>query len=293
MQSVLQRSSLPKGSDVEAFDIAQGVLARVWQALPGFQGDLPLGWRLAAIMPNRVLSREAKNPMKKSLLVLIVLSANAFGQSAIEPAPREGNWLTTHEKFLERAKKGDIDLLFLGDSITQGWGGSGKAVWERYYAPRKVANFGIGGDRTQHVLWRLDNGEIDGIKPKVIVLMIGTNNSNSNSAEEIIEGVTAIVKKLNSKLPESKVLLLAVFPRGEKPSPVREKLKAVNDQISKLDDGGKQVKYLDIGDKFLAAEGILPKDLMPDFLHLSPLGYRIWADSIEPTLWSMLDEPAK
>ncbi len=232
--------------------------------------------------------------MKKSLLVFLALTAHAFGQNtAIDPVPREGNWVKLHEKFLEQAKAGDIDLLFLGDSITQGWGGSGKGVWERYYSPRKVANFGIGGDRTQHVLWRLENGEIDGIKPKVVVLMIGTNNASSNSAEEIAEGVTAIVKKLNTKLPETKVLLLAVFPRGEKPGPMRDKLKAVNDQIAKLDDGGKTVKYLDIGQKFLGEEGVLTKEIMPDFLHLSSLGYQIWADAIEPTLWSMLDEPAK
>ena len=231
--------------------------------------------------------------MKKSLLVFLALTAHAFGQSAIEPLPREGNWLKLHEKFLEQAKAGDIDLLFLGDSITQGWSGGGKGVWERYYSPRKVANFGIGGDRTQHVLWRLDNGEIDGIKPKVTVLMIGTNNVGSNTPEEIAEGVTAIVKKLQTKLPETKILLLAVFPRGEKPGPVRDKLKAVNDQIAKLDDGGKTVKYLDIGEKFLGEEATITKDIMPDFLHLSSLGYQIWADAIEPTLWSMLDEPAK
>ena len=231
--------------------------------------------------------------IKKTLLVLLALTAHAYGQSAIEPMPREGNWLKMHEKFLEQAKAGDIDLLFLGDSITQGWGGSGKAAWERYYAPRKVANFGISGDRTQHVLWRLDNGEIEGIKPKVVVLMIGTNNAGSNSAEEIAVGVTSIVAKLKDKLPATKILLLAVFPRGEKPSPVRDKLKEVNDQLAKLDDGGKTVKYLDIGDKFLGEEATLSKDVMPDFLHLSSLGYRIWADSIEPTLWSMLDEPAK
>src|SRR6185437_912238 len=114
--------------------------------------------------------------------------------------------------------------------------GNGKAVWERFYGPRHAANFGIGGDRTQHVLWRLDNGEVDGIKPKVVVLMIGTNNSGTNSADEIAEGIEAIVKKLHDKLPDTKVLLLAVFPRGDKSDPRREKLTAVNQRIAKLDD---------------------------------------------------------
>lgn len=210
-------------------------------------------------------------------------------ESATVPKPREGAWVKRHESFLERAKKGDVNLLFLGDSITQGWEGGGKATWERFYGPRHAANFGIGGDRTQHVLWRLDNGEADGIKPKVAVLMIGTNNSGQNSADEIAEGIEAIVKKLHEKLPETKILLLAVFPRGEKPGPTREKLAAVNQRVAKLDDG-KTVKYLDIGPKFLNEDGTISKEIMPDFLHLTPKGYRIWADAIEPTLWSMLDE---
>jgi lysophospholipase L1-like esterase len=210
-------------------------------------------------------------------------------ESATEPKPREGNnWVKLHEQFLERAKKGDVDLLFLGDSITAGWKGNGKETWERFYGPRHAANFGIGGDRTQHVLWRVENGEVDGIKPKVAVLMIGTNNSGSNSSDEIAEGVEAIVKKLREKLPETKVLLLAVFPRGEKPNPVREKLAAVNQRIAKLDDG-KTVKYLDIGPKFVNEDGTISKEVMPDYLHLTRRGYRIWADAIEPTLWSMLE----
>ena len=209
------------------------------------------------------------------------------------PAPRDGGAKALHEKFLERAKSGGIGLLFLGDSITQGWGGKDKAeIWDRYYGPRDAANFGIGGDRTEHVLWRLENGEIDGIAPKVVVLMIGTNNVRANSAEEIADGVKAIVAKLREKLPETKILLLAVFPRGEKPNPGREKLAAVNETIAKLDDG-KRVKYLDIGKNFLNEDGTIPRDVMPDFLHLSAKGYRIWADAIEPTLWSMLDEPEK
>ncbi len=206
-----------------------------------------------------------------------------------------------HESFLERVRKDKektekIDLLFLGDSITQGWHGKNKEgkgpreVWDRYYGPRHAANFGIGGDRTQHVLWRLDNGEIDGIHPRVVVLMIGTNNAGSNSADEIADGITAIVKKLRHDLPEAKVLLLAVFPRGDRPdNPVRDKLKAVNEKIAKLDDG-KAVKYLDIGKHFVNGDGTISADIMPDFLHLSHKGYRIWADAIEPTLWSMLDE---
>jgi lysophospholipase L1-like esterase len=209
--------------------------------------------------------------------------------STTDPVPQgRGNWMKQHESFLERAKQGNIDLLFLGDSITQGWNNSGKSVWERFYGPRNAANFGIGGDRTQHVLWRLDHGEIDDIHPKVAVLMIGTNNLGSNAPDEIANGVIAIVKKLREKLPETKILLLAVFPRDENPSARRERLKAVNDQIQRLDDGS-MVRYLDIGSKFLNPDGTISKEIMPDFLHLSSKGYRIWADAMEPALWSLLE----
>src|SRR5690242_8364585 len=113
--------------------------------------------------------------------------APAVAHRALLPEPRTTptNWLSRHEGFVEQAKAGGIDLLFVGDSITDNWRSRGSNVWNKYYAPRHAANFGIGGDRTQHVLWRIDHGELDGLKPKVIVLMIGTNNSNSDSADEI------------------------------------------------------------------------------------------------------------
>jgi lysophospholipase L1-like esterase len=191
-----------------------------------------------------------------------------------------------HESFVAIAKKGNVELLFLGDSITAGWNGQ-KAIWEKAFGAYQPANFGIGGDRTQHVLWRIENGELDGIKPKVAVVMIGTNNSGSDPAAAIAKGVTKIVETIRTKSPSTKVLLLAVFPRGEKPNPQREKLKEVNSTIAKLDDG-KHVFFLDIGSKFLQQDGTLPKDVMPDFLHLSAKGYQIWADAITPKLAELL-----
>lgn len=213
------------------------------------------------------------------------------GNTAVNPVPRDAKWKVRHDSFNEKAKKGNIDLVFIGDSITQGWEGQGKDVWAKQYTPRKALNLGIGGDRTQHVLWRLDNGNIEGIAPKAAVIMIGTNNSNGkdNTAEEIAAGITAIVEKLRTKLPQTKILLLAIFPRGEKPNPQREKLAKVNEIIAKLADG-KSVTYLDIGQKFLTEDGTLTKEIMPDFLHLSPKGYAIWADSIEDPLKKLLGE---
>ena len=122
----------------------------------------------------------------------------AQAPSTVTPVPRQGSWMQLHEQFLAEAKQGNIDLLFLGDSITQGWGDN--AVWKRYYGPRHAANFGIGGDRTQHVLWRIQHGEIDGIHPGVVVLMIGTNNTRVNTPDEIAAGVKAIVDGLGQKV---------------------------------------------------------------------------------------------
>src|SRR5262249_12590428 len=157
-----------------------------------------------------------------------------------------------------------------------GHGGPGGKIFESQFKPMNAINLGIGGDRTQHVLWRLQNGEIEGVQPKVVMLMIGTNNSNGkdNTAEEIADAATAIVQEIHKRSPHTKVLLLAVFPRGEKPNPQRDKIKAVNAIISKLDDGGKTVKYLDIGPKFMQDDGTISKDIMPDFLHLSEKGYQ-------------------
>jgi lysophospholipase L1-like esterase len=225
--------------------------------------------------------------------LLVALAAPAVDRDrpneASKPAPRKDAWwMKIHEGFLRRAEKGDVNVLFLGDSITQGWGGAGKEVWKERYEPLKAANFGIGGDQTQHVLWRITEGkELEGIHPKAIVLMIGTNNMGRDTAEDIAAGVTAIVEALRHKLPEAKVLLLGIFPRSPEPiGKFRDKIKETNQRIAKLDDG-KHVRYLDIGDKFLDAEGRLHKEIMPDYLHLSPKGYKIWADAIGPALEEM------
>jgi beta-glucosidase len=212
--------------------------------------------------------------------------------STVVPAPRTDKpWIDRDASFNQRVKQGNVDLLLIGDSITQGWEGAGKEAWAKYYAKRNAINLGIGGDRTQHVLWRLDHGNVDGISPKLAVLMIGTNNSNGadNTAEEIGAGIEACVKKLREKLPQTKVLVLAIFPRGEKPNPQREKNAEASQIASKVADN-KTVYYLDIADKFLAADATLPKDIMPDYLHLSPAGYEIWASAIEPKVTALMGE---
>ena len=241
------------------------------------------------------MSKFISKIFRTSVVALALCSVSALAEnSAVKPEPRDANWVKRHEGFVEQAKKGNVDLLFLGDSITDGWRGRGKVVWEKFYGTRNAANFGIGGDRTQHVLWRMENGELDGLKPKVVMLMIGTNNTGKekdgsvrNSPMEIVEGVTTIVKGLRTKLPDSKILLLGIFPRGENGQPIRDQLKEINAQLAKLDDG-KMVKFLDIGDKFLETDGTLSKEIMPDLLHPNEKGYQIWADAVESTLADLL-----
>jgi len=187
-----------------------------------------------------------------------------------------------------RAKKGSVDLLFLGDSITEGWGKN--PVWQKTYEPLNAANFGIGGDTTENVLWRLENGEVDGISPKVAVLLIGTNNFGleGHAPDAVAKGVTAVVQTLRKRLPSTKVLLLAIFPRDEKPNTdTRKKIQTVNEQIVKLDDR-KNVRFLDIGAKLSNPDGSLSKEVMPDFLHLSEKGYQIWADAMAPLLKELM-----
>lgn len=192
----------------------------------------------------------------------------------------------------KQAAEGKAELVFIGDSITQGWeGGDAKKIWEAKFASHQAVNLGISGDRTEHVLWRLANGNLGALKPKVAVIMIGTNNTGHRqpgvyecSAAQTAEGITMIVKTLREKWPETKILLLGIFPRGEKPEDaMRIQNVETNKIIAKLDDG-KMVNYLDIGAKFIGADGTLPKDIMPDFLHLNGKGYQIWADAIEPKL---------
>jgi lysophospholipase L1-like esterase len=229
------------------------------------------------------------------------------------PEAPEAGFVKRHEGFLKdlKAMNVKVGIVFVGDSITDGWRRDKQVVrkvdpkappaatpaapatpailphdvFEKYYGSMNPLNLGIGGDRTQHVLWRLDRGEVDGISPKVAVVMIGTNNLGGNSNEEIVAGDTKIVKELNEKLPNTKVLLLGIFPRGMKAAdPARDRIKAINEQLAKLDDGGKHVKYLDIGAKFLEPDGTLPKSIMPDALHPNGKGYEIWAEATAPAI---------
>lgn len=197
-----------------------------------------------------------------------------------------------HEANLEVARQGDSNVLFMGDSITDFWRNAegpfaGKPVLDKYFGDLKVANFGIAGDTTQGVLYRLQHGEGQGFNPRAVMLMIGTNNTGRNTGPEIAEGIGAIVLELQKDFPKAKILLLGVFPRGAANDPVRKTIAEINNIISKLHDG-ERVHYLDIGAKFLDASGNIPQDVMSDALHPTAKGYEIWADAVKEPLANLM-----
>ena len=211
--------------------------------------------------------------------------------SAVQPVARDARHMARHEKINAevQAKQGAVDLVFIGDSITQSWETSGKAVWAKHYGERKAVNLGISGDRTEHVLWRLENGNLEGITPRVAVIMIGTNNfgHGKNDAAEILAGVQAIVANLRVRSPKTRVLLLDIFPRGEDFNPMRGGIAQINQAFWRLHDG-EFINYLPIGHHFIEDDGSIDKAIMPDFLHLTPAGYTRWARAIEPTLHDLM-----
>lgn len=221
--------------------------------------------------------------------------ANAPAAKRDREGDLQARFRELHESFLKRAAEGPVGLLFLGDSITEGWRFN-RATWDLHYGRYHPANFGVAGDSTHHVLWRIANGELENIQPRVVVLMIGTNNigpfGSGYSAMEVAKANAEIVSAIHRKLPKTKVLLLGIFPRGADPkdpatASVRAKIASVNAALARLDDGEK-TRYLDIGDRFLAPDGTMPKDIMRDGLHPSAKGYQIWADAMKPLLADMM-----
>jgi len=240
----------------------------------------------------------SRGPVFRRLLLVVALAgaAAARANTAVEPVPRDAGWVKRHEGFVELAKAGGVDVLFLGDSITDAWRNRGRAVWDKHYAGLHAANFGISGDRTQHVLWRMEHGELDGIHPKVVVLMIGTNNTGierdrpvaRNTPAEAIAGVTAVVRELRAKLPDAKVLLLAILPRADPVGPKPADIREINAAIARLADG-RTIRFLDLGPRFLAPDGSLAADdFMPDHLHPGPKGYEVWAEAMQEPLAQLL-----
>ncbi len=239
--------------------------------------------------------KSAAKPALKKFEPLLMLQpprlnvAATYTQTVQRMGPR-------HEGFVETAKKGDIDLLLHGDSITDWWvqGPENKAMFDKYFGDIKTANFAVAGDTTQGVLWGLKNGEGQGFQPKAVMLMIGTNNTGGSNnagtatAAEIAEGIGAVVLELRKDFPNAKILLLGVFPRGVPGDSVRDKIAEINKTIAKLDDQ-RHVFYLDIGAKFLDDKGsLLPGAFRPDNLHPIAKGYDIWGAAVKGKLVELM-----
>jgi lysophospholipase L1-like esterase len=200
------------------------------------------------------------------------------------------DWAERHAACVALMKTRQPDIVMLGDSITHFWGGepvggrrTGADVWDRFFAGRRVVNLGYGWDRTENVLWRLTHGEFEDVSPKVVVVLIGTNNIDLNTPDEIAAGITAICVELHRRAPAARILLLSIFPRGATLDAMRAKVGAVNERIARLDGKG-GVSYLDLVKTFVQADGTISSDVMYDFLHPTAKGYAMWAAAMEPTL---------
>lgn len=209
------------------------------------------------------------------------------------------DWAMRHAAVSQIARERKASLVFVGDSITQMFGGEphdrgqpGKDIWDEFYAKRNVANLGFGYDFVENTLWRLQHGELDGAAAKVVVIHIGTNNVSRNSPEEIAAGIRAICAEVRQRQPGAKLVLMAIFPRGPKPDPTRAKLDAINKLIADL-DGTDGITFLDIGAKFLEPDGSISREIMGDFLHPTAKGYAIWAKELEPVLTKLLGDPSR
>lgn len=206
------------------------------------------------------------------------------------------DWAKRHAAVTKIAADRKASLVFIGDSITQMFGGEphdrsqpGKAVWEKHYAPRNAANLGFGYDYLENTLWRLRHGELDGAKAKVVVMHIGTNNAGKNTPEEIAAGVRALLDEIHQRQPQAHIILMAIFPRGPKPDAMRAKLDTTNKLLAQFAAPGR-VTFLDIGAKFLQPDGTITREVMGDFLHPTAKGYEIWAEALEPVLSKLLGE---
>ncbi|MGI6401143.1 MAG: GDSL-type esterase/lipase family protein [Thermoguttaceae bacterium] len=235
------------------------------------------------------------------LLGLLVALSSTVGYSQNPATTLEDRNIDRYQQQKERMEQGDVDLLWVGDSITHFWEGAGKEVWEQYYNDRKAMNFAISGDRTGHVLWRMANSPMDKISPKMTIVMIGTNNIGHrdpngkmhSTPAETVEGIELIVSQLKEQYPETKILLLEVFPRGNKPDdPLRIAVNEINEGLEAIyaDNAVENVQLYSINDLFLDKDGNLPKEIMPDFLHPGKEGYEIWAKAVEPMISDGLGE---
>jgi len=218
----------------------------------------------------------------------VLVGSNYASEVSTTPQSRMGEewWKKRFEERKTQAEKGDCPIVFMGDSITHGWDGK----LDKHFPDMKIVNISFGGDRTEQTLWIIDNLDWKKIAPKVIMLMIGTNNTGHRNREQespmdTFDGIKAVIANLRAKTPDTKIILLAIFPRSEKAGDeARVRNSTANAMVPTLADN-QNVFFMDIGARFLAADGAtLPKDIMPDLLHLNDKGYAIWAEAVKAKL---------
>lgn len=245
----------------------------------------------------RLVSQLIAGLYRIAIFIILLSHPLSHGNTAVQPASRDSaRWAERHQAMVEEAARGGIDVFFLGDSITDGWRHDGRPHWDRYFAPLRAVNFGVDGDRTQSLLWRLENGLLDGPPPRVFVLLIGTNNISfdrttglqRNTPDEALAGIVRVVQTLRAKAPSGRVLLLGILPRGAADGLHRAQIAQINAALSALDDGD-HVHFLDVGQSLHDENGAISIAIMPDLLHLSEAGYAVVAASIAPELNRLLD----
>lgn len=236
--------------------------------------------------------------MHSLVLVALVIAISGLGlapqdskkPSSLVPAPRTDEWAIKREaECIRRAtESAPVHVVFVGDSITQAWEDPGKAAWEKHIAPLSALNLGNSGDRTENVLWRLDKAPLTRLKAKHVVLLIGTNNlgHGTSNGQETLDGVKAVAAKLAEQCPDATIHILEIFPRGERINAMRGDICQINQALRAwvAAQKGSKLAIHAIGDQFMGADGSISKELMPDFLHLTPKGYEIWASSVAPLL---------
>jgi lysophospholipase L1-like esterase len=249
---------------------------------------------------NIIMQR--RSPLPHRLCFSLALILPVLGQSAgpaDRPTPRgDRNSHVAHEQLLEKARRGGIDVYFIGDSITRRWGATDYpeflANWKKNFHGWNAANFGWGADLTQHMLWRLENGELDGVNPRVIVILAGTNNVGRDPGDDakvadVSRGIRALIDTCRTKAPRATIVLTAIFPRNDNPAVVPA-IQRINENIARFADG-KTIRFLNVNDRLADANGTLFEGVTVDNLHLSVKGYQIWADGLKPIFTELLGPP--
>ena len=271
---------------------------------PGPKGGpylAPLDWAQGGRIKARAYSADRKQSSELFEMKYDSLPNIKPQPATLVPCTQDRDWPTydwakRHAAVTVLLREKKSELVFIGDSITQMFGGEpadrgqpGKAVWEKYYSRRNAGNLGFGYDYIENTLWRLRHGELDGAAAKVVVIHLGTNNVGKNSVEDIVTGLRAIVAEVRQRQPQAQILLMGILPRGPKPDATRTKQAEINTQLATW-HGRDNVTFLDITAKYLQPDGSIPRELMSDYLHPTDKGYEIWAEAIEPQLKKWLGE---